>query len=68
MLDFEHMVLPAGKTVDSVISESIEAIAEAGSRNARFSTVSFAGMKQIIANPDVEKAWESRQKNQSAAG
>lgn len=26
MLDFEHMLLPAGKTVESVIKESSEAV------------------------------------------
>lgn len=67
MLDFEHMLLPAGTTVESVIKESSEAVARIGSNNARFSTVSVAGMTQVITNPDVELAWQQRKKEASTS-
>lgn len=66
MLDFDDMVLPKGKTIESIARSSIEKIAEIGSSNSRFSTVCVAGMKQVVANPEVREAWAEREGSQTA--
>lgn len=61
MIDFESMMgLPPGRTLESVITESFETVEKIGLENARFSTITVAGVVQVVTNPKIEHAWKAR--------